>query len=481
MAEGKRVSRIGCVAVMVALMALPFGLPCPEGLTQSGFKVLGIFLGCVFGWSTVGVMGTSLLGMVFLGFVPEFSVQGVFKEGFGGTTFMLVFFMVTFAGVLDQVGLGERVAQWILRRKFTRRGPWVLSLSLLLTAYVTSFVTSVMPGIIISWGILSSICHACGYKRGDSWPKLMTVGIVLACCMGHSAWPIEVLSFTLLGIYDAQGLPPINYLSFTVLNTCIGLGAMGLYLTACQLLFKPDVDRLSRAYDFARDMGPLTRAQKAVVAFTVVFFAVLFLPGAFPGAGGLLGLLESVGTVGCAVVVLAAAGMARMADGKPLVNLPAAIRDGAPWESMILIACAIPLSSALTNADVGLSPLFSHGFSVLFGSVGSAALFSVLFVVVVVLLTNVMGNVTVGVVLLPIMIAAAPSMGANAALLTVVTCIACNAAFLLPSGGPTAAVLHGNRDWFAGSSQIYPFAAAGALSFVLSALSFMLVLGPLLF
>lgn len=481
MTEGKTGVRVVCTAVTVALMLLPFGLPCPEGLTPSGFKVLGIFLGCVFGWSTVGVIGTSLLGMVVLGFVPEFSVQGVFKEGFGGTTFMLVFFMVTFAGVLDQVGLGERVAQWILRRRFTRRGPWVLSLSLMLTSYVTAFVTSVMPGIVISWGILAIICHTCGYQRGDSWPKLMTVGIVLACCMGHSAWPIEVLSFTLLGIYDAQGLPPINYLSFTALNTCIGLGSVVLYVIACRFLFKPDVERLSRAHDFVRDMGPLTRAQKAVVAFTVVFFAVLFLPGAFPGAGGLLGLLESIGTVGCAVVVLAAAGAARTADGKALVNLPAAIRDGAPWESMILIACAMPLSSALTNADVGLSAIFSQGFSVLFGSVGSAVLFSMLFVAVVVLLTNVMGNVTVGVVLLPIMIAAAPSMGANAALLTVVTCIACNAAFLLPSGGPTAAILHGNRDWFAGSTQIYPFAAVGAGAFMASALGFMLLLGPVLF
>lgn len=481
MTEGKTGVRVVCTAVTVALMLLPFGLPCPEGLTPSGFKVLGIFLGCVFGWSTVGVIGTSLLGMVVLGFVPEFSVQGVFKEGFGGTTFMLVFFMVTFAGVLDQVGLGERVAQWILRRRFTRRGPWVLSLSLMLTSYVTAFVTSVMPGIVISWGILAIICHTCGYQRGDSWPKLMTVGIVLACCMGHSAWPIEVLSFTLLGIYDAQGLPPINYLSFTALNTCIGLGSVVLYVIACRFLFKPDVERLSRAHDFVRDMGPLTRAQKAVVAFTVVFFAVLFLPGAFPGAGGLLGLLESIGTVGCAVVVLAAAGATRTADGKALVNLPAAIRDGAPWESMILIACAMPLSSALTNADVGLSAIFSQGFSVLFGSVGSAVLFSMLFVAVVVLLTNVMGNVTVGVVLLPIMIAAAPSMGANAALLTVVTCIACNAAFLLPSGGPTAAILHGNRDWFAGSTQIYPFAAVGAGAFMASALGFMLLLGPVLF
>ena len=58
MARGKRGVRFVCVAVMVAFMALPFLLPCPQGLTPSGFKVLGIFLGCVFGWSTVGVVGT---------------------------------------------------------------------------------------------------------------------------------------------------------------------------------------------------------------------------------------------------------------------------------------------------------------------------------------------------------------------------------------------------------------------------------------
>lgn len=469
------------VAVVLCLMFAPYVLPHPDFLTDASAKVLGVFFGCIYGWIFAGIIGTSLLGMVFLGFVPEYTVQGVFQSGFGGDTVLLVFFMATFAGILEQVGLGEKVASWVLSRKFSRKGPWALSLALLLMAYCVAFVTSIMPGILISWGILASICGLCGFCKGDAWPKWMTVGIVLACCMGHSAWPIEVLALTLLGLFDQATAGSINYLAFTVLNVTIGLGSIVLYILACRFVFRPDMGKLGQALVMERPSIPLSREQKHVIVVAFFFFAALFIPGAFPDAEGIIGLLNKIGSVGCAALVIALAAIVRKRDGESLINVACAIKEGVPWESLILVACAMPLSSALTADSVGLNPLFEQLFSSVFGGVGSPVLFSIAFVALIVVLTNMMGNLTVGIISVPLLCMFAPTVGANAALLTVVACIACNAALLLPSGGPTAALLHGNRDWFSGSRDVYLGASVAVASFFISAVVVMLTLGELLF
>lgn len=475
------VARCAHVAIVLCLMLAPYALPHPGFLTEAAFKVLGVFFGCIYGWLFAGIIGTSLLGMVFLGFVPDFTVTGVFQSGYGGDTVLLVFFMATFAGILEQVGLGEKVAAWVLARKFSRRGPWALSFALLAMAYCTAFVTSIMPGILISWGILMSICQLCGFEKGDAWPKWMTVGIVLACCMGHSAWPIEVLAFTLLGLYESATSMGINYLSFTALNVGIGLGSMAVYILACRCVFKPDVSKLGKALVMEHASDSLSLRQKQVVGAAVLFFAILFIPGAFPDAGGIIGLLNTIGSVGCAALVIALTAIVRTKDGESLIDVASAIRNGVPWESIILVACAMPLSSALTNDAVGLNPLFEQLFSSVFGGMDNAVLFSIAFVALIVVLTNMMGNLTVGIISIPLLCMFAPMVGANTAMLTVVACIACNAALLLPSGGPTAALLHGNRDWFNGSREIYLCAAVAVVSFFISAIVLMFTLGEVLF
>lgn len=479
--NGAVVKRCVNVAIVLLLMLIPYLAPTPSGFTEAGFKILGVFLGCIYGWISLGIIGTSLLGIVMLGFAPGMTIAGVMQSGFGGETFMLVLFFATFAGILEQLGLGEQMASRVLSMKFGKRGPWALSFSIMLMAYCTAFVTSIMPGILISWGVLASICELCGFRRGDVWPKAMVVGIVLACCMGHSAWPIEVLAFTLLGLYDSFGLSQINYLAFTALNVLIGLLAMAFFLTFAKFALRPDISKLASVQANPSKKTPLTREQRQMLAIAVLFFAVLFLPGAFPDAEGLIGLLGSIGNAGCAAMVLAFAAIIRTRNGSSLVDIGAAIRDGVPWESLILIACAIPLSSALTSNDAGLMPIFQQAFGTLFGSLGNQVAFSLAFLALIVALTNVMGNITVGVIMVPLLCTFGSAAGANVAMLTVVTCIACNAALLLPSGGPTAALLHGNRDWFDSSKDIYVISIMAVIAFFVAAAIAMGALGQLVF
>ena len=74
-------------------------------------------------------------------------------------------------------------------------------------------------------------------------------------------------------------------------------------------------------------------------------------------------------------------------------------------------------------------------------------LFFVLVIVLGVILTNIINNVVVGLILVPIICTFSTTLGFPPEILTVAICLLLNVTFLLPSGSPIAAFLHGNAEW----------------------------------
>ena len=62
-------------------------------------------------------------------------------------------------------------------------------------------------------------------------------------------------------------------------------------------------------------------------------------------------------------------------------------------------------------------------------------------------MTNIINNVVVGMILVPIICAFSGTLGFPPEILTVAICLLMNVTFLLPSGSPIAAFLHGNTEW----------------------------------
>ena len=54
-------------------------------LPDFGWRVLFIFIGLMFGWSTVGLGIPSLIGILALGLTGAFTVDTAWQAGFGGS------------------------------------------------------------------------------------------------------------------------------------------------------------------------------------------------------------------------------------------------------------------------------------------------------------------------------------------------------------------------------------------------------------
>jgi di/tricarboxylate transporter len=110
------------------------------------------------------------------------------------------------------------------------------------------------------------------------------------------------------------------------------------------------------------------------------------------------------------------------------------------WKAIFLIAGMLPLGVAMTNT--GTAALIGQVLVGLLGQWGSLAVAGGIFLVTM-LLTQVMSGQATAVVLAPIAIAAARSVGADPRGLALAVAMACSTAFLTPLGHPTNMLVMG--------------------------------------
>ena len=102
--------------VMFVLLASGWFLPTVSTITPFGMKVVGIFIGLIYGWMFVGLIWPSLTGMLFLSFAGLGTAKAVFGQGFGSEIVLLIIFFGVFTKWLEDIGLTNTFAQWLLTR-----------------------------------------------------------------------------------------------------------------------------------------------------------------------------------------------------------------------------------------------------------------------------------------------------------------------------------------------------------------------------
>jgi hypothetical protein len=463
-------------------IALMFGfqhLPVIQPLTPLGMSIVGIFLGVIYGWSTVGIIWPALLGLIALGFSGYTTVPDAFQSGYGGDTYLFVFFILIFAAIIDKAGVTDVIANWVVSRKIARGKPWVLTILLLTAAYIVAALVSVTPSIIICWGILYKLCQIFGFTNKDKYPKLMVIGIVFAALMGHSAFPFKAMAVILMGVFTKQTGISVNFVTFTILAVVIGYSAVWGYIFLCRFVFKPDVSPIINSNAVFENKTSLNSYQKQVMLLLAALIFFLFLPGILSDKIWLVAFLNKLGNTGIVVILLAFAVFIRKKDYSQFVNFIDLIRTGVPWQNLFLLSTALPLATAMTSKDTGVKEFFVSILNPLLNGYGGPVLFVALILTCSIIMTNFMGDVIVGLIMMPLVCSYAPVVGANSEMLAVALCVTCNMAIILPSASPLAALLHGNTEWV-DARDIYKHSIPTILVSILIVLVICLTVGNIL-
>ncbi|MFZ7132319.1 MAG: SLC13 family permease [Eubacteriales bacterium] len=436
------------VAISVSLMFFFRFIPPFGTMTVLGMEILGIFLGVLWAWINGEMIWSSILALIILGFTDYCAnVTESFSLAIGNGIVQMILWLLVFAALLTTSGISDQLANRLVSSKLCKGHPWVLSIFIIMAAYICSALGAFMAAIIICWEFVYKICKQVGYTKEDTWTKMMLVGIVFSTAVGLVTMPFTAGVAANFGYLMAasQGLySSYSYLSYAIFSVIFGFSIMAVYFIACKFVVNPDVSKLKDQIDIGKKI-PFSKKQKLAIAAIIIMIILTFLPSILPDSSVKI-FLNTIGTNAIILLVIGIVIMIRDKDGKPYFTFKELADNGIYWDILFMVATALTIGTALSVGDTGFKDLFISMFNPIFAG-KSPYIFGIGIIIATLILTNFINNAVAGAIMIPIMFPFASEVGANPMTLTAIIIFISNLGLVLPSSSPFGAFLNSNKEW----------------------------------
>lgn len=435
--------------IMLALL-IGIGFLPPFGvITPMGMKILGVFVGTLYGWIFLDFIISSIIGLVFLGLSGFTTVLGAFQSGISNMVVMYMIIAFAFAALLNELNLTGALATTLLSLKFTKGRPWLIVFMLFFTAWLVAAFADTLPGILIPWAIVYKIADQVGFKRHSKEVGYLLAGIIFFAGMGAYLFPFKpaLLAFSggyvsVMGELDQTGY----YFGFIVANIVF----FAAYLLIGRVV-KFDISKMQIDLSHYAGDSSWGKKEKWGLFFTIFFILFLALPVFLPQTP-LVAVWKGMGIIGATVIVISAAYVISV-DGKRLVEQPGQLwTKGISWDLIFMIAATMPIGEALRSDEGGITATLMNALA---GTIGSMnwVVFTVVCMIALGLLTQISHNLIIAAVLFPIFAPICAEMGGDPMLWFMIMFMTINAAFTTPAASGWGAMLHGNSEWMSSKTS----------------------------
>ena len=432
------------VVIMFSIFIIFLFIPPISTITEMGMKVLGVTLALLYGWITIDLMWTSLLGFVLLQFTGYMKLLPALSAGIGNSTLMMIFILLAFAIALNEVGASDIIAAWVVSRKVFIGRPLTLVFGLLFGTALISAAGGGMACIFIIWDLIRSICKANGMADNDT-VKGFLMSMTLYCGMIGFILPWQN-TIWLFGGFWQKGcgleIPAINVFY-------CGLVWMVLSIVLC-VLFAKWVLRL----DFSKVLinenitaqyanKKATKPQKAGIVLLGIYIGLLLFANIFKN-NAFAAFINSIGVVGLSIIYMTVFAIWKDENGKPILDVVKCFRE-TPWPVIMLIAITIPLGDALQSSDTGVMGAISRWLMPLVSGM-SPTVFIAICTVALTILTQFLHNVICGAVFFPMLTPIVIQMGGNPYVFLFMLFIGLMSAYATPAASMFAGLVFGTKD-----------------------------------
>lgn len=382
-------------AISVAIMILFRVLPVPTGLTPSGMQVLGILIGGIMLWLTLGTTWTSAFVLFSLCTVDALTVKAVYSNSFGNTTVVLMVFCYMLAACLVKSGVARRIAIWFLTNKIARKSPWGCVAMFLAAVFVLNSLLPSSAGILVTLPILEEMLVEVGCEKGkaNALTCFMALGCVVMGVIANGANPIaHAVTIQGMGYFTEYTGGTIDFFQMVAVLEPVAIICALIYFLVGRLIWKPDVSALSNLdYDkLAASVGPMTKKAK----WSAWIYAIVVLMWVLPGvckyiAPGAYVFLKNIDQTYPPIIALVLMTLIEV-DGEKVLDFKEAMAN-ASWGVFLFIASVMAMGSAMANGDIGISAWLASTMGPMFTNV-SPTMFIIIAVVFLILLTNFTSN-----------------------------------------------------------------------------------------
>ena len=465
------INSVICVALMVFVGFIPSPI---DTISQLGMRVLGIFLGLVYGWIFVDLVWPSFLSFIMLGFSGAMTVTEAFVAGFGDTIYLQVLMLFLAAAYFEQCGLTEYIAKWFVSRKVNIGRPWMLTFMLFVCTVILSNTVSYFAGTMILWSIFYKVCDIYGFKYGDKYTGFVVGGLMYVASVTTALFPfmsygIIVQGLVQEGVGSSTTIPVGPWI---ILNVFVALALILLYMAFGRFVLRINLSHLKTTGDAFAEMRAekMTRKQKVGLIYMVAFIVMLMGGTLFPSP--FKEWFANLGTLGvCALCVI---GMVFVKDEKGENKFSINdLQKGISWPTLILMAATFPMATALEMDEVGvlstvvnwLTDVFS-GYSTMGFLIGVVIFFGII--------TQFIHNMVLLVIFTPVLCQTCLQLGINPWLFAVLITLALQISVATPAASTQSSMVFANTKWIT-TKQAYGY----ALSFVVICFIVLIVSVPI--
>lgn len=172
------------VAIMLALMLGIGYLPPFAQVTPLGMKVLGVFLGLVYGWCFIDLLWTSVLGFFALGLTGCIDTTSAVAAAFGNQSVIIILVCFAFADCVNRIGVTTAISYWALGRKIFVGRPWVFIIGVIVVSMILSVFGAYYAAMFLMWAVVDKVAEINNIPKGSLLTSMLGAMIVYACFTG---------------------------------------------------------------------------------------------------------------------------------------------------------------------------------------------------------------------------------------------------------------------------------------------------------
>ena len=404
--------------IVVMLVPLP-------GLSYSGHAAIGLLAFAVIMWaSEAQVLAVTSLMLLFL--QPLLGIDS-FDSAVIGFANPIIFLMIggfILAVAIGKSGLAKRFTYWMLSKVGTSPGMSIFA-AVFSTGILSAWIENVVAFAMLL-PIIKTIVPLFGIDdadRGNSnFAKAMVLGASYGSLAGGFGTEIGTAPNLMAAAYTH--LPFVNWMVFG-----FPIAIIMLFVTWKLLgwIFPPEVDgivggheTLNKAIDV---MGSITRKEK--ITAVILFFTIgLWVTTGITGIDS-----YSVALIGAALYFVT--GVIDWKDAQ----------EGVDWGLIIFFGGALSLGAALLNTGAA-AYIITHLIGAMGSNVSTLSIMLLLMVIAVVF-TQVMSNIALSAILIPLAVTLAAAQGQPVGIYAVPVAFACSLSFMFPMADPTVAMAYG--------------------------------------
>ena len=334
---------IGLVAYL-AVAALGFVVPVPDGITAAGWRVLFVFVATILGFilRPMGMGPLVLVSLVLVGITHSLSFPRLLL-GFGDDTVWLVIAAFVLSGAVERSGFGRRIALTLVEK---------IGRSMLGLGYAIAGADLVLAPVVPSntargGGILAPTVRALAGALGSTPDRepdragsfLVTVGA--HSCLITGAMFLTGMAANVLVSRAASDVYAIDFgwAQWSLGALVPGLVALAALPLIAHRLLPPTIEDAGAARESARaalrEMGPWSRDQK-IVGGVLAALLVLWATSSFHGYASAL-----VAWVGIVVFLLS-----------QVLGWDDVVGNTGAWDIMLWLGGLLALATALREEGV---------------------------------------------------------------------------------------------------------------------------------